>query len=92
MSGLVNGLQNRLRRFESARHLREARRKQGLSPAFFMFYILCSLPVLPLLFRHIYDIELELVAPQIFQSVDNAVFRGVLLFQSLVFLFGLLSC
>ena len=89
MSGLVNGLQNRLRRFESARHLREARRKQGFEPCF--FHVLCSLPVLPLLFRHIYDIELELVAPQIFQSVDNAVFRGVLLFQSLVFLFGLLS-
>ena len=41
MSGLVNGLQNRLQQFESARHLSKAKRK--LKKKFFsLFYILVS--------------------------------------------------
>ena len=37
MSGLVNGLQNRLRRFESARHLSKAKRK--LKKKFFSLFL-----------------------------------------------------
>ena len=37
MSGLVNGLQNRLRRFESARHLSKAKRK--LKNYFFSLFL-----------------------------------------------------
>ena len=39
MSGLVNGLQNRLRRFESARHLR--RKEKGTRNEFLLFVCVC---------------------------------------------------
>ena len=37
MSGLVNGLQNRLRRFESARHLAKRKLKEMISLSFFYY-------------------------------------------------------
>ena len=39
MSGLVNGLQNRLQQFESARHLSKAKRRLKMK-FFSLFYIL----------------------------------------------------
>lgn len=45
MSGLVSGLQNRLRRFESARHLTKTRAANGRSCLYF-----CEVPVAPLRF------------------------------------------
>ena len=40
MSGLVNGLQNRLRRFESARHLAKRKLKKKFSSFFVSLYLL----------------------------------------------------
>ena len=40
MSGLVNGLQNRLQQFESARHLSKAKRK--LKKKFFSLFFISS--------------------------------------------------
>ena len=46
MSGLVNGLQNRLRRFESARHLRRSRNQKWFRLLFLhVFLYICDFHV-----------------------------------------------
>ncbi len=44
MSGLVNGLQNRLRRFESARHLTRSNQQQLVAFFIFIYHLILFNP------------------------------------------------
>ena len=46
MSGLVNGLQNRLRRFESARHLTRSNQQQLVAFFIFIYHLILFKPIL----------------------------------------------